>query len=135
MTSRTQEMYRQKLATADQAAALVKSGNAVFIGEFVQGVEAVEAALALRKNELRDVILISTTRVRPLKCVEADPLRESFIWDDWHFSGLGRKLGEKGLASYIPFAYHQGPRSVMLYEEPDVAVVQVTPMDANGFFN
>ena len=58
MTSRTQEMYRQKLATADQAAALVKSGNAVFIGEFVQGVEAVEAALQLRgqaeANQIKD---------------------------------------------------------------------------------
>lgn len=131
----TQELYRQKLASPEKAAGLVESGDTVFLGEFVQGVEAVEAALALRKNELRDVILITTTRVRPLKCVEADPLRESFIWDDWHFSGLGRKLGEKGLASYIPLCYHQGPRNIALYEEPDVVVVQVAPMDSHGFFN
>ena len=39
-----------------------------------------------------------------LKCVEADPARESFIWHDWHFSGLGRKYGERGLCSYIPCA-------------------------------
>jgi len=107
----------------------------VFLGEFVQGVEAVEAALALRKNELRDVILVTTTRVRPLKCVEADPARESFIWNDWHFSGLGRKFGEKGLASYIPLCYHHAPRNVDLYEDPDVVVVQVTPMDGKGYFN
>lgn len=135
MANAVQNLYQQKLGTAEQAAALVKSGNKVFLGEFVQGVEAVEAALALRKNELRDVILVTTTRVKPLRCVEADPTRESFIWNDWHFSGLGRKLGEKGLASYIPLCYHQAPKNADLYEEPDVVVVQVAPMDAHGYFN
>jgi butyryl-CoA:acetate CoA-transferase len=135
MTRHVQDQYRQKLVSADHAAALVKSGDTVFLGEFVQGVEAVEAALASRKNDLRDVILITTTRVKPLKCVEADPGRESFIWNDWHFSGLGRKLGERGLASYIPLCYHQAPQNIALYEEPDVAVVQVAPIDDKGFFN
>jgi len=135
MTHRAQDQYQQKLGTADNAAALIKSGDVVFMGEFVQNVEAVDAALALRKSELRDVVLITTTRVKPLKCVEADPSRESFIWNDWHFSGLARKNGEIGLASYIPLCYHQGPQNVMLYEAPDVAVIQATPMDANGFFN
>jgi butyryl-CoA:acetate CoA-transferase len=135
MTSKVRELYREKLRTAETAAAVVQSGDKVFLGEFVQGVEAFEAALALRKSELRDVILVTTTRVRPLKCVDADPERSSFIWNDWHFSGLGRKFGERGLASYIPFAYHQGPQSIDLYENPDVVVVQVAPMDGNGFFN
>ena len=135
MTKHVQDQYLQKLGSADKAAGLIKSGDVVFMGEFAQNVEAVDAALALRKTELKEVILITTTRAKPLKCVEADPGRESFIWNDWHFSGLGRKNGERGLASYIPLCYHQGPQNVMLYEEPDVAVVQVTPMDANGFFN
>jgi len=135
MTHRDQDQYRQKLGSADQAAALIRSGDTVFMGEFAQNVEAVDAALALRKNDLKDVILITTTRAKPLKCVEADPGRQSFTWNDWHFSGLGRKYGERGLASYIPLCYHQGPQNISWYEAPDVAVVQVTPMDANGFFN
>ncbi|MCM2297563.1 acetyl-CoA hydrolase/transferase C-terminal domain-containing protein [Rhodoferax sp.] len=135
MTTRLQDQYRQKLVSAEQAARLVNSGDVVFMGEFVQTVEAFDAALALRKNEFKDVNLVTTTRVKPLKCVEADPTRESFIWDDWHFSGLGRKMAEQGLASYIPLCYHQGGRGVELYQEPDLVVVQVTPMDAHGFFN
>lgn len=135
MSNHTQEQYREKLGTADQAAALVKSGDNIFMGEFAQNVEAVDAALALRKSELSEVILTTTTRAKPLKCVEADPQREAFIWNDWHFSGLGRKNGERGLASYVPLCYHQGPQNVTLYEEPDVVIVQVAPMDANGFFN
>ena len=135
MNEGVQGEYRQKLRSAEQAATLVQSGNTVFMGEFAQNVEALDAALALRKHELRDVILITTTRAKPLKCVEADPRRESFIWNDWHFSGLGRKNGELGLASYIPLCYHQAPQNIALYEEPDVAIVQVTPMDAHGYFN
>lgn len=130
-----EQAYQQKLISAEQAATLVKSGHKIFLGEFTQGVEAFEAALALRKNELKDVILVTTTRVKPMKCVEADPKRESFIWNDWHFSGLGRKFGEKGLASYIPLCYHQAPQNIGLYEDPDIVVIQVAPMDKNGFFN
>jgi butyryl-CoA:acetate CoA-transferase len=135
MKSQVKDLYQNKLGTAAQAAALIRSGDNIFMGEFAQNVEAVDAALALRSAELRDVMLVTTTRARPLKCVEADPTGESFIWNDWHFPGLGRKFGEKGLASYVPLCYHQGPQNVELYEDPDVAVVQVTPMDANGFFN
>lgn len=135
MATNAHSQYRQKLSSADEAARLVKSGDVVYIGEFAQNVEALDAALALRKDELKDVILVTTTRSKPLKCVDADPRGESFIWNDWHFSGLQRRYAEQGLASYIPFSYHQGPRAVILYEEPDVAFVQVTPMDAKGFFN
>ena len=135
MTQDLQTLYQQKSLSADAAARLVQSGDTVFLGEFAQSVEAFDTALARRAGDLRDVILITTTRAKPLKCVEADPAREAFIWNDWHFSGLARQAAEKGLASYIPLCYHQGPQNVMLYEAPDVAVVQVTPMDAHGFFN
>ena len=73
MTTRVLDQYLQKLGSADKAANLIHSGDVVFMGEFAQNVEAVDAALALRKNDLKDVILITTTRAKPLKCVEADP--------------------------------------------------------------
>ena len=57
MTTRVQDQYRQKLVSAEQAAGLVHSGDLIFMGEFVQTVEAFDAALALRKNELKDVNL------------------------------------------------------------------------------
>ena len=123
------KQYSEKLKTPDEAAKIIKSGDVVFMGEFVQVVEAMDEALSKRKNELNDIIIVTTTRTRPLKCVEADPKREVFTWDDWHFSGVARKFQEKGLASYIPFTYHQAPKNVAKYNKVDVACVQVTPMD------
>ncbi|HOP65328.1 MAG TPA: butyryl-CoA:acetate CoA-transferase, partial [Spirochaetota bacterium] len=127
--------YQEKLKSPDEAVRVIKSGDVVFMGEFIQGVEALDEALAKRKDELKDVILITTTRVKPLKCVEVDPGRDSFTWDDWHFSGLGRKYFEQGLLSYIPFTYHQGPRIIAKYGKVDAVFIQVTPMDDKGFFN
>lgn len=135
MASKWRAEYQQKLRSAEEAVRVVKSGDTVFMGEFAQNIEALDAALAARKDELNDIILNTTTRTRPLKCVEADSKRETFTWDDWHFSGVGRKFSEQGLASYIPFTYHQGPSIIAKYNKVDVAFVQVTPMDNNGFFN
>jgi butyryl-CoA:acetate CoA-transferase len=135
MSAKWKSQYQQKLRTADDAVSVVKSGDVIFMGEFAQNIEVLDAALARRKDELTDIILETTTRTRPLKCVEVDPTREVFTWSDWHFSGVGRKYSEQGLANYIPFTYHQGPRAVTLYNKVDVAFVQVTPMDDKGFFN
>jgi acyl-CoA hydrolase len=105
------------------------------MGEFVQNVEAFDDALAKRQAELRDVVLLTTTRTRPMASVAADPKREAFIWQDWHLSGLGRKFSGQGLCSYVPMTYHQSPRITGLYSKVDVAVVQAGPMDKHGFFN
>lgn len=135
MSGKWNEQYRQKLRSADEAVKVVCPGDIVYMGEFAQNIEALDTALARRKDELSDVILETTTRTRPLQCVAVDPKREVFTWNDWHFSGVGRKFSEEGLASYIPFTYHQGPQAVTAYKNEIVAFVQVTPMDDKGFFN
>ena len=133
--SMVQTMYGQKLVSADEAVKIIKSGDLVYMGEFMQFPEALEGALAKRVNELTDVSLRVTTVSRPCKCIEADPRREHFILEDWHFGGVSRGLHPKGLSSYLPFTYHQCPRIVDLYQKTDVAMVPVTTMDANGYFN
>lgn len=135
MSSSLHKQYQDKLRTADEAVKVVKPGDVIFMGEFVQNIEVLDEALSRRKNELNDIILVTTTRTRPLKCVEVDPRRDVFTWDDWHFSGMARKYFEQGLASYIPFTYHQAPRVVAKYNKVDVVFLQVTPMDDRGFFN
>ena len=42
---------------------------------------------------------------------------------DWHYGAFSRKLHEKGLCSYIPVTYHQGPRIIRKTHCVDVAVV------------
>lgn len=128
--------YKQKLITAEQAAQLVKSGDWVQYGEFVQQPLEIDAALAARKDELKDVkIRLVTMTFLPQVC-KVDPARESFCMNDWHFSGVSRKLQEADLCNYIPQTYHEGPSFYRRgYDTVNICFQPVTPMNEKGYFN
>ncbi len=114
---------------------MVKSGDRIFFGEFILYPEALDEALAKRARSLEEVIVEGVCVTRVPKFVEADPNREHFIYHDWHFSGVGRRMYSQGVCSYIPFTYHQGPRIVRKYNEYDFVYITACPMDAQGYFN
>ncbi len=127
--------YAKKLISATDAAALVKSGDSVFYGEFVLFPEACDAALADRIHELKDVLLLSTAYTRVPKIVMADPKREHVILHDAHFTLVSRKLAEKSLCYYAPMTYHMAPRAMRKYIDFDVVYITAGEMDPKGYFN
>lgn len=130
------EEYKKKLITAEQAAKLVKSGDWVQYGEFVQQPLEIDQALAARKDELKDVKIRTTTFAYMPEVCKVDPAGESFCFNDWHFSGVTRKLHGEGSAYYISLTYHEVPEHYKNgYDEVDVIYQPVTPMDEHGYFN
>jgi len=127
--------YKEKLITADEAAKLVKSGDWVQYGEFVMQPKDCDAALAKRKDELRDVKIRLTTMSWLPEVCKVDPEREHFIMNDWHFSGTSRQLMDMNLCSYIPLTYHEAGSLYENFLDVDVSFQPVAPMDKNGFFN
>ena len=127
--------YHGKLRSADQVAQMVKSGDRIFFAEFALRPESLDEALAGRAQMLRDVRVEGVCITKVPKFIEADPRREHFIYNDWHFSGISRKLYQQGLCSYIPFTYHQGPRVIRKYTDYDFVYVSARPMDDQGYFN
>lgn len=127
--------YDNKLVTADEAVKIVQSGDWVQYGEFVMQPKELDAALARRVNELEDVkIRVVTTTFVP-EVVKADPRREHFIYNDWHFSGFSRALHGHDLCNYIPITYHEAKKIMAELVDVDVAFVLAAPMDRNGYFN
>ena len=128
--------YKNKLVSADEAVKVVKSGDVVRYGEFVMNPFVLDAALAKRKDKLRDVTVTTTTNPLVPQIVKEDPERTSFTYVDVHFSGASRKLHDNGLCFYSPLAYHEAP-SWYTGEHVicDVAMIKVGPMDKNGYFN
>ncbi|HLZ18629.1 MAG TPA: acetyl-CoA hydrolase/transferase C-terminal domain-containing protein, partial [Smithellaceae bacterium] len=61
--------------------------------------------------------------------------REHIVMNDWHLSTAGRRLHDQNLCNYIPFSYHQAPRTIRKYLDFDCAFILVTEMDKNGYFN
>lgn len=127
--------YRRKLRTAQEAAALVRSGDWVDYGFALNMPVALDRALAARAHELEGINIRGTLALRPLLAVEADPAGRSFSYNSWHFSGYERKLAARGLCHYLPMIYRNMPLYYRRELTVDVAILQVTPMDRRGHFN
>lgn len=128
--------YRKKLASAQEAVQGVKSGQRVMYSEFAMGPKVLDAALAARKDELQDVMVMSVCTTFMPQVVQLDPERNHFLFNDWHFSGLSRALHDQDRCNYIPLTYHEGPTFFDLGMVPvDVAFISVGPMDKDGYFN
>lgn len=135
MEELNRKKYREKLRTAAEVAAMINSGDEIFFAEFILRPESIDEALADRAEELTNVRLDGVCITKVPKFIEADPNRKHFIYDDWHMSGVGRKLYQQGLCSYIPLTYHQGPRIIRKYRDYDYVFISARPMDAQGYFN
>lgn len=130
------QLYSQKLVTAEEAAKAVNSGNWVDYGWTVNTPVAVDAALAKRMNELTDVNFRGGILMWVPEIFKIDNPVEHLTWNSWHMGGIERKAAAQGFSFYAPIRYSELPR---YYREsqtpPDIAIFQVAPMDSHGYFN
>ncbi len=128
--------YQQKLATPEQAAALVKSGDWVDYGWTTGTPVAVDAAIAKRLPELKDVKFRGGILMWVPEIFKIENPAEHFSWNSWHMGGIERKAVAQGFSFYSPIRYSELPRYYRdMPEDVDVAVFQVAPMDNHGYFN
>ncbi|MDE7036160.1 MAG: butyryl-CoA:acetate CoA-transferase, partial [Eubacteriales bacterium] len=131
-----QAMYQEKLASAEQAAAIVKSGDWVDFGWAVTTPVALDKALAARMDGLYDVKFRGGIVMWPLEIFKTENAAEHFCWNSWHMSGVERKMIASGVAYYNALRYSELPRYYREHCDPvDVAMFQVSPMDEHGWFN
>lgn len=130
-----QWQYQAKITTAEQAVQVVKDGDWVDYDFAHLHPQALDRALAARKDELTDIKIRGMLSLRLPEVVKADPEREHFIFNSWHFSGIDRKLHDQGLCNYIPMIYRNKPLFYRNELTVDVAMIQVAPMDRHGYFN
>ena len=127
--------YRAKLRSPEEAVKAVKSGDWVDYTSNVCFPALLDAALAKRRDELRDVKIRGNLIFQTLATVESDPEREHFIYNSWHCSGYERKLCDKGLCNYIPMIFRNLGWYYTKFLTVNVAMMAVTPMDKHGYFN
>lgn len=127
--------YRAKLRSPEEAVKAVKSGDWVDYTSNVCFPALLDAALAKRRDELKDVKIRGNLIFQTLATVESDPEREHFIYNSWHCSGYERKLCDKGLCNYIPMIFRNLGWYYTNFLTVNVAMMAVTPMDKHGYFN
>ncbi len=127
--------YKKKLATPEQAAKLVKSGDWVEYGNGTTFAALCDAAIAARRDELYDVKFRGQIMYGPIQVVECDPTGEHFTYNAWHCSGYERKLLDEGRAYFCPMIFRNLAWYHKEFLHTNVAYVCATPMDRHGYFN
>jgi acyl-CoA hydrolase len=127
--------YKQKLISADDAAGLVVSGMWVDYGAIGGFPSLIDEKLAGRVKELADVKIRAENC--PSRIPGTDPEQKHFIYNSWFLGKQDRSHNAAGCCSYIPFGLGEGPRIYRerLKDNVDIVFVEVTPPDANGYFN
>ena len=125
-----------KAISAEEAAALVKSGMWLDYGLSLSQPDVFDAALAARVGELSDVKIRNCLSVRPRAVLEADPTARAFHVFNWHFGGYDRAKHDVGLCHYIPLNLGEVPDYYRRFIDPvDIVVLKTRPLDEEGYFN
>ena len=137
-TSLLAQKYKEKLITADQAAAMVCDNSRIHFGLGLGTVKDIDAALAKRANDLLGVEIISTVGVRstPFETFLATNDNKNVRFASAHFSSFDREMSKAGRCWYIPMMFNELPVYWQHNDSGlDIAFFQVAPMDEHGNFN
>ncbi len=130
--------YDEKLITAQEAVKVVKSGDWVDFGWGV-GVPFdldMELAKRIKEDDLRDLKFRGGIVLRNLEIFKIEDAAKHLCWNSWHMTGIERKSIAAGIGFYAPIRYSELPRYYRDLPDPvDVAMIRVTPMDNEGYFN
>ena len=127
------EQYLHKLATADEALKLVKSGSRVYIGGGCGEPIELAQSLVWRKKELRNVEIVQVL-TSGHAAYSAPGMEEAFHVNSLFIGSNVRNAVQEGRADFTPVFLHEIPR---LFREGylplDVALISVSPPDEHGY--
>lgn len=127
------EPYCDKLATADEALKLVKSGSRVYIGGGCGEPIELAQSLVWRKKELRNVEIVQVL-TSGHAAYSAQGMEEAFHVNSLFIGSNVRSAVQEGRADFTPVFLHEIPR---LFREGylplDVALISVSPPDEHGY--
>ena len=131
-----EEEYNKKLRTPEEAVQIVKNGDWVDYSQACSFPEALDAALANRREELHDVKIRNAISMKPIQIVEQDRENKAFTYNLWHCSSLDRTYLDYGLAFHIPMLFRDcGSYYTRGFAPVNVAMISVSPMDNHGCFS
>ncbi|WP_242928896.1 acetyl-CoA hydrolase/transferase family protein [Pontibacter vulgaris] len=122
-----------KYKTAEEALAIVQSGDRVFLHGSAATPQYLIHKLAERAHELRDVELVSISTFGEMPCADIK-YKDSFFINSLFVSANVREAVNSGRGDYVPIFLSEIPQLFRLGIMPlDVAIVHVSPPDRHGF--
>ena len=129
------EDYKKKIVSAEEAVSVIKSNDRVYISGNAATPYVLMKALALRKDELKDIELAHVL------LLGEDPLSKPGMEGHFRHNSLfvgpaDRKAINEGRADYVPIFLHQIPDLFYSGQMPiDVGMLHLSPPDEHGFMS
>lgn len=127
------EIYGSRLVSVEEAVKHVKSGDHIAFGHAAAEPFALTEAL-VKRTELRDVVITHMGCVSSGEHVR--PELEGIFRCNALFGGptkSTRRAINEGRADLTPIFFHEVPKYYREHMPPDVAFIQVSPPDENGY--
>ena len=136
MGTRLSRDYTSKTISAQEAAALVRSGQCIHLGGAANLAAIIGKYLAKRADELTDVLVQTYIDTTDHEFCRADPEGRAFHWCSGFLLGHVRPLSkQRGVGVYIPESWHAAPGIYRRQLHFDYFFTVTAPMDDKGFFN
>lgn len=130
-----QDLYQEKLCTAEKAIKLVRNGDSISVPVGVGEPPALLTALSEHRREYHDVKVFQILPLRKFGYIDPETV-EHVRHEAFFFSGATRAGGQQGWIDYIPGYFSEIPR---MFEDGLYAVDTVftlaSPMDEYGYFS
>jgi 4-hydroxybutyrate CoA-transferase len=128
------EDYKNKLASAEEAVSLIKSGDKIFTSGNAAAPYKLMEALAKRKDELSNVEIFN------LLLLENDPLSEPEMRGHFRDKSLfvgpaNRDAVNEGRADYFPIFLYKIPLLFREQIQLDITAIQTSPPDEHGYLS
>ena len=132
-----QELYRSKLVSAQDLAAVVENGWLFGMDDGPTQTDAIMAAICERAKNggLQNVKVHTMLDVYPYAFYADNALDGKVNGISWFSSGGARKANAAGYADYIPNYYRDTMKLIRENYEYDAFCVAVSPMDKHGYFS
>ncbi len=136
MNNRWQELYKQKLTTAEEAAKMVENGDLIVAplsnGQPLSLINAV--AKRIKNDEITDITYVSGVDVRWFDLYHPD-LKGKVTIDSGFVSPATRHGVGEGLFTYTPCRLGETVDMVTRCRQCTITTLVVSPMDKHGFFS
>jgi acyl-CoA hydrolase/GNAT superfamily N-acetyltransferase len=127
------ERYRDKLATAEQAVALIRPGRRILIGSGAAEPLALVEALVASGEHLSDNEIVHLLTLGPAPYVRPE-FAARFRHTAFFIGSNVREAVQDGRADFLPVFLSEIPSLIRSRRvRVDVALIQVSPPDAHGF--
>lgn len=128
-----EEIYKSRLTTADKALDIIRSNDRVVLGHAAGEPKHLVDVLVSKKEQYQNVEIAHMVSLG--RSEYAKPGMEPYFRHNALFVGGGtRKAVEEGRADFTPCFFHEAPKFFSNGTLPvDVALIQVTPPDKDGY--